>query len=609
MPDANVVRLVRERSNIVEVVGAYVQLLPAGKNYKALCPLHQEKTPSFYVSPEKGVWHCFGCGAGGDVLDFVQRMDGLTFAEAVAKLARQLGIRWQPSPAMRREEWAHERLERLNRWAMEFFERALWASEVGEKARQYLFQRQIRPATARQFRLGYAPPYWDALTKAVQETGMPMEEALQAGLVQKAKDGDGYFDRFRDRLIFPIFNPQGEVIGFGGRTLSGSEVKYLNTPETPLFQKRKCLYALHLARPFIREKGEVIVVEGYMDAIALHQSGFANAVATMGTALNAETVQTLKRYTNRIVIAFDCDSAGINAVLRSADLFRQQEMEVRFVDLPEGTDPDSLIREQGATAFQECLEKAESLVRFRVRWLVRRYPEATTEGLQAAVRALVNLSDPIEQKDCLRWLAEEWSGGQPERMGSLEQALITTLHQYQYRHRHRLKEPPLGSPSSPPQDPITAELTEPSVIPKGIQQAERDLMAALVQDAEAAGKILSLMSPDEFLLERHRELARLVAACLEDNSFADLPLLVADLGDDELRQILSGLMLQDLSFLHAKNALEDRIQRLGRYRREQRIRQQRSELLRKMATGQLSKDDPTLKVWQETLRALKLSPR
>ncbi len=607
MPDANVVRLVRERSNIVEVVGAYVQLLPAGKNYKALCPFHQEKTPSFYVSPEKGMWHCFGCGAGGDVLDFVQRMDGLTFAEAVAKLARHLGIRWQPSPATRREEWTLERLGRWNRWAMEFFERALWASEVGEKARQYLFQRQIRPATARKFRLGYAPPYWDALTKAAKETGMPMEEALQAGLLQKARDGDGYFDRFRNRLIFPIFNPQGEAVGFGGRTLGESEVKYLNTPETPLFQKRRCLYALHLARPFIREKGEVIVVEGYMDAIALHQGGFANAVATMGTALNSETVQTLKRYTNRIVIAFDPDSAGINAVLRVADLFRQNEMEVRFVDLPEGTDPDSLIRERGAAAFQACLEKAEPLVKFRVRWLVRRCPEATAEGLQAAVRALVSLPDPIEQRDCLRWLAEEWSGGQPERMGSLEQALTTALHQY--GRQHRPKASPLGSPSSPPQDPIAAGLTKPSVIPAGIQQAERDLMAALVQDAEAAGKILSLMSPDGFLSERHRELARLVAACLEDNSFADLPLLVADLGDDEWRQTVSGLMLQDLSFLNAKNALEDRIQRLCRYQREKAMQQQRSELLRKMATGQLSRDDPTFKVWQETLRALKLRKR
>jgi len=600
MPDTNIVRLIRDQANIVEVVSAYVRLIPAGKNYKALCPFHQEKDPSFYVSPDKGVWHCFGCSAGGDVIDFVQRIEGLTFTEAVAKLARQLGIRWSPSPATRREEWAKERLLQLNQWAVEFYERVLWASEVGEKARQYLFQRQIGTTTARIFRLGYAPASWDALGKAAQEAGFQVNELLQAGLVQKVRDGSGFIDRFRDRLIFPIFNPQGEPIGFGGRVLGEGEPKYLNTPETPLFQKRKVLYALNLARNSIREKGEVILVEGYMDAITLHQAGFTNTVATMGTALNSDTVQILKRYTNRIVIAYDRDSAGLNAVLRSADLFRMNEMEVRFVDLPEGSDPDSFVREHGAVGFRELLERAESLTKFRVSWLVKRYPNATSESLQAAVRLLASLTDPIEQRGCLQLLAEEWSSGQPERIGVLEQALNRALIQY-LRQRHQTPVPKVSTSS----DPIATSLASSSIIPQGILQAEQDLMAAMVQDKEFARRILSMISPDEFLLSRHQELARLVSACLDEDSFNDLPALVAELGDEELRQTLSGLMLCDLSFLRAKNAMEDRIQRLRRYKLEQLARHQRAELLRKISTGQISPDDPTYKVWQETLKALK----
>jgi len=600
MPDTNIVRLIRDQANIVEVVGAYVRLIPAGKGYKALCPFHQEKDPSFYVSPEKGIWHCFGCSAGGDVIDFVQRIEGLTFTEAVAKLARQLGIRWYPSAATRREEWARERLLQLNQWALEFYERVLWASEVGEKARQYLFQRQIGTTTARMFRLGYAPAAWDTLAKAAQEAGFQLNELLQAGLIQKVRDGSGVIDRFRDRLIFPIFNPQGEPIGFGGRVLGEGEPKYLNTPETPLFQKRKVLYALNLARNSIREKGEAILVEGYMDAISLHQAGFTNTVATMGTALNSDTVQILKRYTNRIVIAYDRDSAGLNAVLRSADLFRMNEMEVRFVDLPEGSDPDSFVREQGAVGFRELLEKAESLTKFRVSWLVKRYPNATSESLQAAVRLLASLNDPIEQRGCLQLLAEEWSSGQPERISSLEQALNRALIQY-LRQQRQTPVPKVSTPS----DPITTSLASSSVIPQGILQAEQDLMAVMVQDKEFARRILSMISPDEFLLSRHQELARLVSACLEEDSFNDLPALVADLGDEEMRQTLSGLLLRDLSFLRAKNAIEDRIQRLQRYKLEQLARHQRAELLRKISAGQISPDDPTYKVWQETLKALK----
>ncbi|MCS7192772.1 MAG: DNA primase [Armatimonadetes bacterium] len=602
MSETNIVRLIREQANIVEVVGAYIRLLPAGKNYKALCPFHQDKNPSFFVSPEKGLWHCFGCGSGGDVIDFIQRIEGLTFIEAVAKLARQLGIRWQPSVATKREDWTKERLLQLNWWAVGFFERVLWASEVGEKARLYLFQRQISTTTARLFRLGYAPASWDALAKAAEDSAFQVSEFLQAGLVQRVRDSSEVIDRFRDRLIFPIFNSQGEPIGFGGRILGDGEPKYLNTPETPIFQKRKVLYGLNLALNSIREKGEVILVEGYMDAISLHQAGFTNTVATMGTAINADTIQILKRYTNRIIVAYDSDSAGLNAILRSADLFRMNDMEVRFLDLPEGSDPDSFVKEFGSTGFKELLEQAQSLTKFRVTWLVRRYPSDSPEGLQAAVKLLASLTDPIEQRACLQFLAKEWSGNQPEKIGLLEQALNRALIQY-FRQQKSQKLQRANMPVT--SDTITTSLMSNSVIPQGVLQAERELIAAMVQDRENAGKILSVISPDEFLLSKHQELAQIVKACLEDENFAELTQIVSELGDEELRQTLSSLLLHDLSFLKAKNALEGRIQTLRRYKLEQLLRRQRDELLRKLASGQVSRDDPTWKAWQEALRALK----
>lgn len=604
MPSSDIVRLIREKANIVAVVEAYVRLTPTGKNYKGLCPFHSEKTPSFYVSPEKGLWHCFGCGAGGDVIDFLQRMEGLTFSEAVARLARQLGIRWESSPTAQREAWARERLRQVNRWAMEFFERALWASEMGERARQYLFQRQVSQTIARRFHLGYAPPAWDAFLHAAMEAGLSVHDLAQGGLIHRTRDGTRFIDRFRDRLMFPIADVQGDIVGFGGRSLGDSEVKYLNTPETPLFQKRRCLYALHLALPAIREKGEVILVEGYMDAIALHQAGFTNTVATLGTALNVDTVQTLRRYTQRVLIAYDSDSAGLKAVLRGADLFRQQDMEVRFISLPEGSDPDEFLREHGAAAFRKLVDNAEPLIRYRVQWLVRRHPDATEEGLKAAVKVLSEFADPIEQRECLRLLVKAWGSDHPERLAALEFALIRALAEHQRRQSPSPRSHPVAF-----EDPIRLTLMTNTPFPTGILTAEQDLMAAMVQDHAAAQTILAQMAPDEFLSPEHRDLARLVQGCLEEQSFADLPLLVAELGDERLRQTLSGLMLRDISFLNARGAIEDRIGRLRRYRKEEAVRWQQAELMRKIAAGQLSRDDPLLRVWQENLRTLKLSAR
>jgi DNA primase (bacterial type) len=272
--------------------------------------------------------------------------------------------------------------------------------------------------------------------------------------------------------------------------------------------------------------------------------------------------------------------------------------------LPEGSDPDSFLREQGALAFRQLLEQAEPLVRFRVRWLVQRHPDATEEGLKDAVKVLREFADPIEQRECLRLLAKVWSGDRPERMASLEVALTRALAEQWRRWASSLR-----SQSPPLPDPIRFTLTTLSPLPLGILTAEQELMAAMVQDREAAQKILAQMAPDEFLLAEHRDLARLVQGCLEEQSFADLPLLVADLGDEKLRQTLSGLMVRDLSFLKARNAIEDRILRLRRYRQMETLRWQQAELMRKISAGQLSPDDPLLKMWQENLRALKLSAR
>ncbi|MEN3010050.1 MAG: DNA primase [Candidatus Bipolaricaulaceae bacterium] len=364
---------IKARVNLVDLIGRYVVLKPAGKNYKARCPFHPDDTPSLMVSPEKGLWHCFGCGAGGDAIGFLMRIERLSFAEALAKLAQELGVEVRGGEG-------RSRLLQVNQEALRYFQRSLLGPE-GEKARAYLLSRGLSERLWERWGLGYAPPAWDGLLRALSRFGV--QTLLELGLAVAGERGP--YDRFRDRVMFAIRDEGGRVVAFAGRAFEG-EPKYLNTPNTPLFTKGTVLYGLDLAKEAIRRRGQAVVVEGYTDVISLHAAGIEEAVASMGTSLTPDQARLLSRYAEEVVIAYDQDAAGEASALRGMLILRQAGLRVKVASLPLGEDPDSFVRQAGGEAMRAVLGQAQPFQKFFLAALASRYDLSRTEGKEAALR-------------------------------------------------------------------------------------------------------------------------------------------------------------------------------------------------------------------------------
>lgn len=364
---------IKARVNLVDLIGRYVVLKPAGKNYKARCPFHPDDTPSLMVSPEKGLWHCFGCGAGGDAIGFLMRIERLSFAEALAKLAQELGVEVRGGEG-------RSRLLQVNQEALRYFQRGLLGPE-GEKARAYLLSRGLGERLWERWGLGYAPPAWDGLLRALSRFGV--QTLLELGLAVAGERGP--YDRFRDRVMFAIRDEGGRVVAFAGRAFEG-EPKYLNTPNTPLFTKGTVLYGLDLAKEAIRRRGQAVVVEGYTDVISLHAAGIEEAVASMGTSLTPDQARLLARYAEEVVIAYDRDAAGEASALRGMLILRQAGLRVRVASLPPGEDPDSFVRQAGGEAMRAVLGQAQPFQKFFLAALASRHDLSRTEGKEAALR-------------------------------------------------------------------------------------------------------------------------------------------------------------------------------------------------------------------------------
>lgn len=351
--------------NIVDLIGRYVALQPKGKEFVGLCPFHDDHKPSFTVSPVKQIFKCFSCGAGGDAIKFLMRREQMTFPEAVEHLADAVGIKLPQrrggSPANGSER---KSLVQLALWAAKSYREAFEQPEQGRKARDYVEQRQITEETARKFGIGWAPDQWDFLTQSATAGGEDIDGLVKIGLLVERENG-GYYDRFRDRLIFPVIDALGRVIAFGGRTLGNDEAKYLNSPESVLFNKSRMLYGLHLAKDRIVKSRTAVVVEGYIDCVMAHQFGLDNVVATLGTALTAEHAKALARYAERIVLVFDADEAGQKAADRAVELFFSENLEVRLVRLPDGSDPSDYLLAHGREAFEKLLETATEALEYK----------------------------------------------------------------------------------------------------------------------------------------------------------------------------------------------------------------------------------------------------
>jgi DNA primase len=424
------------RADIAEVIGQYVALTAAGREFKGRCPFHDEKSASFHVNPEKGLFHCFGCKAGGNVIDFVMRRESLEFTEALEWLARRYNIPVeQYRGAGHQPVGAKERLYRLNEAAAQFFRKSL-SAPAGEAARAYLVQRGVSERTAADFDLGYAPREWQALTDLLQSHGARGEELLTLGLVRERRSGGGpadgqhpHYDAFRHRLMFPIRSVTGRPIGFAGRALSSEDnPKYLNVTNTPLYDKSAVLYNLDRAKGLLKDEG-VVIVEGYMDVIGLAAAGVNNTVAACGTALTDEHVKLLSRYTQRFYLAFDGDDAGRNAAWRAGVLFLSQGYDARVVALPTGVDPDELVRDKGAGAWAGLLAEASSLVRFWLDHQRQLKPEADLAEQRRWIAQLGPLyrriPDELVRQQFVQDTASALRLGAPEVQGLLGSESVT----------------------------------------------------------------------------------------------------------------------------------------------------------------------------------------
>lgn len=394
---------VRDRAGILEIVSDYVVLRKSGANYQGLCPFHGEKTPSFNVNPGRGIFHCFGCGVGGNVFSFVMRMEGISFPDSVRFLARRVGVEIEErplTPEESRRKTEREQLFEINELAAEFYRNRLLEDPSAGRGREYLQRRGVRPETSEAYRLGFAPGTRDALVHYLERKRVPLELAEKLGIVRRGERG-GWQDLFRNRLMFVINEPQGRVCGFGGRVLDDGLPKYINSPESPVYRKSDVLFGVDLAKVAMREQGAAIVVEGYFDHLGLYQAGVKNVVATCGTALTPGHIKLLSRYAERCYLLFDADKAGQKATFRAMDLCLQENFPARVITLPEGDDPDSFVTARGAEAFAACVERSVPVFEYYLTVLL----EQAGQGLDNRVRVagevaqtLAKVSNPIERE-------------------------------------------------------------------------------------------------------------------------------------------------------------------------------------------------------------------
>ncbi|MBN1901611.1 DNA primase, partial [Candidatus Sumerlaeota bacterium] len=403
---------VRETANIVDIIGSSISLKRSGASYKGLCPFHKEKTPSFHVHPGKQLFHCFGCGVGGDVIKFIMLFDRLDYRNAIEQLAHRIGLPMPELVSQPKEEGLEKRrraIFEVNQFALERYQRMLKSPEANA-ARDYLVKRGITGELIRRFGIGYAPDRWDDFLVAAGKKGFSASLLEEAGLVLPGKKGGNFYDRFRGRIIFPIFNLQGQCVGFGGRILDKGEPKYINSPESEVYKKGKLLYGLNLAREQLREDQPVLLVEGYMDLIALYKHGFQTGVATLGTALTDDQARLLKRFTKEVVFVYDGDEAGQKAMIRGCEVFLGQSLSVKVVTLPEMDDPDTFLAKHGKEQFSNILETKRDFLDFFLETGRKMYNLNTPEGkinmLDLLKPMLSRVHQPILFDDYIRRLSE-----------------------------------------------------------------------------------------------------------------------------------------------------------------------------------------------------------
>lgn len=567
---------IKDRVSIVAYIGERIPLKRAGRNFRGLCPFHQEKTPSFNVSDDKGIYHCFGCGEGGDLFQFVMKFEGLPFAEAVRTLAVRAGIELPRNiapevVAAEEESVRHKRLlYRVNEIARDWFCARLMDSHGGAGARAYLQRRGISQEISTQHFLGFADNSWDALSAQLKDKGVPLELAAELGLL-KRRDGGGYYDFFRNRIIFPIVSMRGEVLGFSGRTLEvgGETAKYLNSPDSLIYHKSTCVYGLNRAAGAIRSEDQVLLVEGNIDLIALHQAGMAQTVAPLGTALTAGHVRLLARQTRNMVVIFDGDAAGVRAAVRSLEIFFEEGLSPRVVPLPAGEDPDSLVRKEGGDAFRRRIAAAPPLFEYVIDRVLSE-TGADAAGAVAATGRILPLirivKDPAARAVYLRSVAR--------RLDLDPQALQRSLNEGGGRPRAAADDARAPHPVVP-RGPV------------GARSIERTIVELLLSRPELAEESMGVIDPERFEDAWCKAAVQLLMECWQREGRIRIDDFVEGIGDPEFAVQLRQLSIEGGPWENeeAPHLLRDCLRLLAERPAAQRFEQINDDIRRAEAEG------------------------
>jgi DNA primase len=539
---------IRDATDIVEYIGGYVKLRKRGKNYQGLCPFHSEKTPSFSVSADRQMYHCFGCGVGGNVFTFVMERDKVSFIEAARMLAERAGIVLPEStPDQVEESNEQEQLYQILRTAAMFYHDSLTKTPEGKFALDYFHYRGFTDDTIRAFGLGYSPNSWEALLNHLKEKGFAVELMQKSGLVRRREDSGAndaserqsrgsHYDYFRGRAMFPIFSSSGRIIAFGARKIYETDPlgKYINSPETPIYSKSKVLYGISQSKEAIRELENAILVEGYADLISVFQAGVKNVVASSGTALTQEQIQLIRRYTTTITVVYDADSAGSQAALRGVDLVLQNDMDVRVAPLPEGEDPDSFVKKNGGDAFRELVGKAQSFVDFLAHTYEQQGSFSTPEGQAQAVRAIVRtisrMRDELKRNFYVKQLAEKYK--------LYESTLYREMEKHVNERRERSDH---YTPSEVTSGPSAAEISPP--VDVEIPVAERDLIHSMLEGgSEVVHLIFDRIQLEDFTHPQSRALAATIMDRIEHGGEVDPSQIINEIEEPLQRRLIAEMV-------------------------------------------------------------------
>ncbi len=551
IPD-ELINQIREANDIVEVISEYVPLKKRGKNYTALCPFHPEKKPSFSVSQEKQIFYCFGCGKGGNVYTFLMEHEKFSFFEALKLLAKRANISLPKRPLDRVETEALDLIFYANRIANEYFQLSLNRSK---KAKDYLKSRGFSPETIELFSIGYAPPEWEGLIRFSKEKGVKPESLLAAGLVIEREKKEGYYDRFRNRIIFPIFNLSQKTIGFGSRVIDDKdEPKYLNSPESPVYQKGKTLYGLNLSKDVIREKKAAALVEGYIDLISLYQAGVKNVVAALGTSFTQDQARLISRYAEKVYLLFDSDRAGESAVFRSVDLLFDSGVEVMVVVFPAGEDPDSFVRKSGIKGLARKLREARSFVDFKKESLPDEF----------------NNLPMVEQEKVIKELAETAS--------RIKNQLWKDLFINKIAQSFRISEKIIWNVLKRSGSKETGQRLKLEQKPGGLHKLERELLKLLLEDSSLISRVKARLNQEDFYFPEDGKLYGLILSHSRKGKSFSPAALIDRVEDQKLKALITEIATLDLGKAEPELMLEDYLRKLELTRKSVQMKNLKEEI-------------------------------